>query len=84
MAFHSSGAYGAGVPSCFNARYLADFALVTKACPPTIVKRHRGVDKIHVGVLLYPPKGPLDPMLGIVECPANGSQWQLVLMPMRA
>jgi hypothetical protein len=73
-----------GATACFNGPYLADLALVTKACPPTIIKRSdRGTDKLYPGVEIQPPASDLDPLLGTVRCPANGSEWSIVVMPMR-
>lgn len=72
-----------GVVAGFNGGYIADLSMITRACPPTVVKKHKGTDKIYPGLEIQPPIDPLSPMLVHVHCPANASKWSAVVMPMR-
>ncbi len=73
-----------GVVAGFNGAYIADLAMITRACPPLVTKGFRGkVEKRYPGLEIQPPTDPLAPMLVAVNCPANGSQWSAVIMPMR-
>lgn len=69
---------------CFNGAYLADIGLICDACPPTIVPKRRGkIDKIYSSVRFYLGPTDLDPMLAVVKCEANQTDWRVCLMPVK-
>jgi hypothetical protein len=74
-----------GVSASFCGDYLGDVALVTSACPPTVTENwKKKKEKRYPPVLMCPPAAALDPVTFKVSCPANQTDWTVLVMPMRA
>jgi len=72
-----------GVAAGVNPDYLADLALVTRACPPVVRDLPRGKkERRYPGLVLFPPTKERDPFLARVSCPQNATEWAVAIMPM--